>query len=142
MPRDTPYAGVASLFRSAYERGEAPRVYEDGGQRRDFVHVRDIAHANVLALTNDEPAHGAFNVCSGRPRTILDMAVALRREGDPEPRVVGNYRLGDIRHVYASPDRAAQVLGFRAAVAFEDGMHEFSTAPLRSTVGPRPDILQ
>lgn len=142
MPRDTPYAGVASLFRSAYERGEAPRVYEDGGQRRDFVHVRDIAHANVLALTNDEPAHGAFNVCSGRPRTILDMAVALRREGDPEPRVVGNYRLGDIRHVYASPDRAAQILGFRAAVAFEDGMHEFSTAPLRSTVGPRPDILQ
>ncbi len=48
MPRDTPYAGVASLFRTAYDRGEAPRVFEDGGQRRDFVHVDDVARANVL----------------------------------------------------------------------------------------------
>jgi dTDP-L-rhamnose 4-epimerase len=142
MPRDTPYAGVASLFRSAYERGQAPRVYEDGGQRRDFVHVRDIAHANVLALTNSQPADGPFNVCSGTPKTILDMAQALRRDGDPEPTVVGNYRLGDIRHVYASPERAAEVLGFRASVAFADGMREFSTAPLRSIVGPRPDHLR
>src|SRR5262249_37092597 len=54
MPRNTPYAGVASIFRSALERGEAPRVYEDGGQLRDFVHVRDVARANLLALTSDE----------------------------------------------------------------------------------------
>ena len=140
MPRDTPYAGVASLFRSAYERGEAPRVFEDGGQRRDFVHVADVARANVLALTNAEPAPGPFNVCSGTPHTILDMAIALRPDGAPEPKVVGGYRLGDIRHVHASPARAADVLQFTARTEFEDGMQEFSTAALRSVVGPRPEL--
>ncbi len=133
MPRDTPYAGVASLFRSAYERGDAPRVFEDGGQLRDFVHVADVARANVLALTNPQPASGAFNVCTGTPRTILDMAHALRLDGAPAPQVVGGYRLGDIRHVFASADRAAAALGFRASVSFEDGMREFTTSPLRST---------
>ena len=88
MPRDTPYAGVASIFRSALEGGEAPRVFEDGGQRRDFVHVRDVARANVLALTAPEPVPGAFNVASGTPRTVLDMAQALARafDGDRSPR--------------------------------------------------------
>ena len=132
MPRDTPYAGVASLFRSAYERGEAPRVFEDGGQRRDFVHVADVAHANVLALTNELPAPGSFNVCTGTPHTILDMAQALRLDGAPAPKVVGGYRLGDIRHVFASADRAEAQLGFRAAISFENGMREFTTSPLRS----------
>src|SRR4051795_5183253 len=62
MPRDTPYAGVASIFRSAFAAGRAPRVFEDGGQRRDFVHVRDVARANVLALGDTPP--GAFNIAS------------------------------------------------------------------------------
>lgn len=132
MPRDTPYAGVASLFRSAYARGETPRVLEDGGQRRDFVHVADVARANVLALTNSVPADGAFNVCTGAPRTILQMATALQPDGADAPQVVGGYRLGDVRHVFASPLRAAEQLGFVAAVDFESGMAEFRNAPLRS----------
>lgn len=140
MPRDTPYAGVASIFRSAYERGIAPTVFEDGGQRRDFIHVADIAHCNVLALTNPDAAHGAFNVCTGVPKTILDMAQALRPDGGPAPEVVGGHRLGDIRHVFASPARAREELGFTAAVSFEAGMREFAQAPLRQTVGPRPHI--
>ena len=88
MPRDTPYAGVASIFRSALEAGRAPRVFEDGGQRRDFVHVRDVARANVLALTAPEPVPGAFNVASGTPRTVLDMARALAAalDGSSSPR--------------------------------------------------------
>ncbi len=141
MPRDTPYAGVASLFRSAYARGEAPLVFEDGGQTRDFVHVEDVARANVLALTNPEPADGPFNVCSGQPRTIADMANALRPAGAPAPRIVGGYRLGDIRHVFASPERAAALLGFRAEVRFAEGMAEFSGAELRRSTGPRPESL-
>jgi dTDP-L-rhamnose 4-epimerase len=142
MPKDTPYAGVASLFRSAYERGEAPRVFEDGGQRRDFVHVRDVAHANVLALTHPLGVAGPFNVCTGAPRTVLDMAAALRPEGAEPPQVVGGFRLGDIRHVFASHHRAAELLGFRASISFEDGMREFTTAPLRSTIGPSPENLR
>ena len=138
MPRDTPYAGVASIFRSAYAAGRRPLVFEDGGQRRDFVHVADVARANVLALTNDEPAPGPFNVCSGTPRTILDMANALRPPNGQAPEIVGGYRLGDVRHVFADPQRAADVLGFRAAIGFDRGMHEFQTAPLRSADGDRP----
>ncbi|MGH9132546.1 MAG: NAD-dependent epimerase/dehydratase family protein [Ilumatobacteraceae bacterium] len=137
MPRDTPYAGVASIFRSAYAADRGPRVFEDGAQRRDFVHVSDVARANILALTNDEPAPGAFNVCSGNARTILDMAHALRPPGGPAPEVVGGYRLGDIRHVFASPQLAAEVLGFRAQIRFEEGMREFQTAPLRAISGTR-----
>ncbi len=142
MPRDTPYAGVASLFRSAYERGEAPRVMEDGHQLRDFVHVTDVAHANVLALTADVGVPGPLNVCTGTPKSILDLAEAMRPGDGPPPQVVGGYRLGDIRHVFASPERAAALLGFRATVGFDAGVRSFSTAPLRAVVAPRPSRTQ
>ncbi len=131
MPRDTPYAGVASIFRSALERGEVPRVFEDGGQQRDFVHVSDVAQANLAALTTPG-ATGPFNVCSGEPHTVLDMATALCGAfGADRPHVVGGYRLGDVRHVVASPDRAAAELGFRATTSVADGMREFASATLR-----------
>jgi dTDP-L-rhamnose 4-epimerase len=138
MPRDTPYAGVASIFRSAAERGDPPRVFEDGGQRRDFVHVQDVARANVLALTTavEAPAAelaGAYNVASGEPHTILDMAVALTGAiaGSRPPEVVGGHRTGDVRHVFASPARAERAFGFRASVPFADGMRSFAHDPLR-----------
>lgn len=137
MPRDTPYAGVASIFASALAAGRAPRVFEDGGQRRDFVHVRDVARANVLALLAAEPVPGAFNVCSGEPRTVGEMARALQAaHGDaPDPVVTGEYRLGDVRHVVADPARARTVLGFTAREDFLVGMAEFAHAPLRATSG-------
>jgi dTDP-L-rhamnose 4-epimerase len=118
MPRDTPYAGVASIFRSAVERGEAPVVFEDGGQTRDFVHVVDVARANVAALVADVAVDGPLNVASGRPRTVLDLAEAACAGTDLMPRVVGGGRLGDVRHVVASPERAAALLGFRAVEPF------------------------
>src|SRR4051794_37337756 len=125
MPRDTPYAGVASIFRSSLAAGKAPRVFEDGGQRRDFVHVRDVARANVLALESGTP--GAFNVCSGTPRTVGDMAAALARAtGGPEPVVTGEWRGGDVRHVFASAEKARVELGFEAVEDFEAGMGEFA----------------
>jgi dTDP-L-rhamnose 4-epimerase len=132
MPRDTPYAGVASIFRSALEAGDAPRVFEDGGQRRDFIDVRDVARANIAALTRAEPASGPVNVATGHPHSVLDMAAALARAmNGPEPVVVGGHRLGDVRHVFASADHARTALGFTAAVDFDRGMTEFATAPLR-----------
>jgi dTDP-L-rhamnose 4-epimerase len=132
MPKDTPYAGVASIFLSALAAGRAPEVFEDGRQRRDFVHVRDVARANVLALTRDPAPNGAFNVASGEPRTVGEMATALAAvAGGPAPAVTGDWRLGDVRHVFASTQKAARALGFRAAVSFAAGMEELAAAPLR-----------
>jgi dTDP-L-rhamnose 4-epimerase len=139
MPQNTPYAGVASLFRSALERGEAPRVFEDGAQRRDFVHVRDVASANLAAIDwtvgAGDGEFRAFNVGSGEVHTIGDLAEQLsRHSGGPEPVITGEYRLGDVRHVTASSERLRSELGWRPTVSFEDGMAEFATAPLRAAV--------
>ncbi|MEU8804601.1 NAD-dependent epimerase/dehydratase family protein [Spirillospora sp. NPDC048819] len=140
MPRDTPYAGVAAIFRSRLADGRAPLVFEDGAQRRDFVHVRDVARANVLALERlaaGPPEPGglrAYNIASGEPRTIGDMAGALAAAfGGPAPRVTGGYRLGDVRHIVARPDRARRELGFSPSVAFADGMAEFARRPVTSS---------
>ena len=138
MPRDTPYSGVAAMFRSSLERGEAPQVYEDGAQMRDFVHVDDVARANLAALdavTAAQPgSHRAYNVASGHPVGIRQVAelVARGTGRDIAPEVTGGYRLGDVRHVVASPQRAADELGFRAQVLPEDGLPAFATAPLRA----------
>ncbi|MEJ7891024.1 MAG: NAD-dependent epimerase/dehydratase family protein [Solirubrobacteraceae bacterium] len=130
MPRDTPYAGVASIFRSRLEAGAAPRVTEDGHQRRDFVHVRDVAAANLLALESSET--GAFNVASGEPHSVGEMAAALSAAmGGPAPEITGAWRAGDVRHVFASVDRIRAELGYTPGVTFADGMAEFASAPLR-----------
>ncbi|WP_433447509.1 NAD-dependent epimerase/dehydratase family protein [Streptomyces sp. CA-142005] len=131
MPRDTPYAGVASFFRSALARGEAPRVFEDGRQRRDFVHVRDVAAANVAAL-EAKAAPGvlaAYNTGSGEPRTVGELARALSSAcGGPEPVVTGEYRLGDVRHITADSSRLRAELGWKPQVGFAEGMREFAGA--------------
>lgn len=137
MPRDTPYAGVASIFRSALAAGRAPVVTEDGNQMRNFVHVRDVAEANVAALSRDG-ALRAYNVASPTPRSVGEMACSLAtafgvKPGDELwPRVTGGYRLGDVRHVYASTKRIRSELLPVAGVDFDDGMNEFATAELRS----------
>ncbi|HEY2563241.1 MAG TPA: NAD-dependent epimerase/dehydratase family protein [Acidimicrobiales bacterium] len=139
MPQDTPYSGVAAMFRSSLEAGESPKVYEDGGQTRDFVHVGDIADANVLAVAADLPGFTPLNICSGRPVTIGEVARVLSdARGGPSPSVTGQFRPGDVRHIVADPARAAELLGFRAAVSPVQGLAAFAWAPLRlaSSGGP------
>ena len=138
MPRDTPYSGVAAIFRSALEKGEPPKVFEDGGQMRDFVHVDDVAAANLAAASSLAERDGftAVNVCSGQPISILEVATALcdargSTNGTVSPVITGQYRSGDVRHIVADPTRAAEVLGFRAAVDPREGLREFAFAPLR-----------
>jgi dTDP-L-rhamnose 4-epimerase len=134
MPRDTPYSGVAAIFRSALEAGRAPAVFEDGRQRRDFVHVSDVARANVLAAGSaGSRGFRAYNVASGRVTSVGAMAAALAQAmAGPAPVVTGNFRAGDVRHVTASPVRARAELGFTAAVGLEEGLRGFATAPLRA----------
>lgn len=137
MPRDTPYAGVASFFRSSLARGEAPRVFEDGRQRRDFVHVRDVASANTAALDGlaalPEGTLRAYNAGSGEPHTVGEMAAALASaSGGPSPVVTGEYRLGDVRHITASSERLRAELGWRPSVGFAEGMRDFAGAAQRA----------
>lgn len=135
MPADTPYAGVAAIFRSALARGEAPRVFEDGAQVRDFVHVSDIARANVAAIERvaDHPSEvTAYNIASGQPFTIGAMAAQLAKAaGGPEPVVTRDYRAFDVRHIVASPQAAVEGLGFTAAIGPDEGITALATDPLR-----------
>ncbi|MFQ6394506.1 NAD-dependent epimerase/dehydratase family protein [Nocardia sp. KC 131] len=136
MPRDTPYSGVAAIFRSELEVGRPPQVYEDGRQTRDFVHVADIAAANVAAVEQPLSGFVPLNIASGRPITIGEVASALAAaRGGPAPVVTGHYRAGDVRHIVADPDRARRALGFTARVDPIDGLTRFAFAPLRPTAG-------
>jgi dTDP-L-rhamnose 4-epimerase len=135
LPLDTPYAGVAALFRDRLRQGQPPLVFEDGGQMRDFVHVNDVVEANLIALTHEQRPGGleAFNIASGRPVSILEIATMLAGSfgpGAPEPSVTGRFRAGDVRHVVASPQKAARCLGFSAQVRLEDGMADLAAEPL------------
>lgn len=135
MPRNTPYAGVASLFRSALERGEQPTVLEDGNQRRDFVHVTDVALANTLATETQAPEGTLVpvNICSGTPHTVGELATELAKSyGGPPPKVIGGTRPGDVRHIVADPTAAREKLGFTAKTTFEKGVADFAKAPLRA----------
>lgn len=139
MPRNTPYSGVAAMFRSSLELGRAPTVYEDGKQARDFVHVGDVAVANIAAIAAELSGFTALNVCSGHPITIGEVATILSdARGGPPPQITGRYRAGDVRHIVASPQRAEQTLGFRAQVRPREGLTAFADAPLRDAEGSGP----
>jgi dTDP-L-rhamnose 4-epimerase len=138
MPRNTPYAGVAAVFLSALRRGEAPKVYEDGGQRRDFVHVRDVATATVAAIEADidvddassSDSGSAFNVGSGTPRTVGELASELSSALDgPMPVITGAYRLGDVRHITADSSRLRARFGWEPREDFGAGLRELAFGP-------------
>jgi len=121
-----PYTGVLAIFSSRLLNNQAPLLFEDGEQRRDFVSVHDVANACLLALEREEAVGQVVNVGSGQSRTVLsvarDIAKLLGRHIEPE--VTGKYRVGDIRHCFADISRAERVLGYRPRIAFADGLAE------------------
>lgn len=121
-----PYTGVAAIFSGQLLSGQRPIIFEDGKQLRDFVHVSDIVQANLLAMERDEANYGVFNIGTGRPFSILQVAETLIENLAPgaEPFIVGRYRAGDIRHCYADISRARQQLGYDPRVRFEDGIRD------------------
>jgi dTDP-L-rhamnose 4-epimerase len=124
-----PYTGVLAIFASRLLNGRPPLVFEDGRQLRDFVHVRDVARACLLALQDNSTADCIFNVGSGQSRTILSIASDLARVtgvSQLTPCVVGKYRAGDIRHCFADITRSREQLGYAPEVAFDDGLAELA----------------
>jgi len=121
-----PYTGVAAIFSSRLLNGQAPLIYEDGEQRRDFVSVRDIVRALLLAAQEEAAVGKALNVGSGRAVTVREVAETLARVlgSEVELEVTGKYRVGDIRNCWADISLAREVLGYEPAVSFEQGMEE------------------
>ena len=129
-----PYTGVAAIFASRLLNDRAPLVFEDGKQTRDFIDIRDVSRCCELALTSDVADGRAVNVGTGVATSVLDIARVLAEglEKAIEPSVVAQYRAGDIRHCYADPTLAEQLLGFRAEIQFKRGMED-----LLSWLGPQ-----
>jgi dTDP-L-rhamnose 4-epimerase len=121
-----PYTGVAAIFSSRLLNGQAPLIYEDGEQRRDFVSVHDIVQALLLAAEEEAAVGKAFNVGSGQAVTVREVAETLASVmgTEIEPEVTGKYRVGDIRNCYADISLAREVLGYEPRVSFREGMEE------------------
>jgi dTDP-L-rhamnose 4-epimerase len=123
-----PYTGVLAIFASRLLNSQPPLVFEDGEQRRDFVHVRDVARACRLAFETGNGAGQAINVGSGNSVSIVGIAekliAALHPGRKMRPHITGQFRVGDIRHCFADIRRARQVLGFEAKIPFDEGLRE------------------
>lgn len=122
-----PYTGVLANFAARYLNGRSPLIFEDGGQRRDFVHVRDVVAACVLALESRQARDLALNIGSGRACSVLEVASRLGTvlgRPDIKPLVSGRCRAGDVRHCFADISRARSVLGYEPRVSLEEGLGE------------------
>ncbi|HEX8485297.1 NAD-dependent epimerase/dehydratase family protein, partial [Sphingomonas sp.] len=120
-----PYTGVLAIFASRLLNGQQPMIFEDGEQRRDFVHVSDVARAFADALTLPQAVGGTFNIGSGHDRSVTEVATELARamgKNDLAPIIVGKARIGDIRHCFCDTTLAAATLDFRAAQDFGEGL--------------------
>ena len=121
-----PYTGVAAIFSSRLLNGEAPLLFEDGMQSRDFIHVHDVARAVVRAAEKEQVPTAALNVCSGRAMAVGDLArgLAAALNESVAPKLIGRYRVGDIRHCIGDPRAAKQLLGFTADMDLDAGLTE------------------
>jgi dTDP-L-rhamnose 4-epimerase len=124
-----PYTGVLAIFAARYLNGRVPVIFEDGQQRRDFVHVRDLAAGCVLALESPAARDEVFNIGGGHPYSVLEIAERLGKvlgKGHLRPQVCGNYRAGDIRNCFADISKATAVLGYRPCIGLEAGLESLS----------------
>lgn len=139
-----PYTGVAAIFSSRLLNDNPPVIYEDGLQSRDFVHVRDIVQANMMAMERNEADYQALNVGTGRMTTVLDVARLLAQELGKEiaPRIEGRYRQGDIRHCFADISKIRQLLGFEPTTRFREGVSELVDWVRHQTAQDRFDQVE
>jgi dTDP-L-rhamnose 4-epimerase len=119
-----PYTGVLAIFAARLLNGRSPMVFEDGRQRRDFVHVRDVAESCRLALDSKSDGE-VFNIGSGQSRSILSVAIDLAEvmdRSDLKPLITGKYRAGDIRHCFADIEKSQRLLHFEPRMDFKRGL--------------------
>jgi dTDP-L-rhamnose 4-epimerase len=124
-----PYTGVLAIFASRLLNGQQPMIFEDGEQRRDFVHVTDVARAFADALVLPQAAGGTFNIGSGQDRSVSEVATELARamgKNQVAPQIVGKARIGDIRHCFCDTSLATEKLGFTARRDFQAGLAELA----------------
>jgi len=121
-----PYTGVCAIFSSRLLNDQAPTIFEDGEQSRDFVHVSDIVQANLLALETNNGDYQAMNIGTARATSVKEIANLLAKglNKDIEPLIVGKYREGDIRHCVADISKASKLLGYEPQTSLEDGLAE------------------
>lgn len=121
-----PYTGVMAIFLSRLANGKPPVIYENGFQTRDFISVHDIVRANLVVLENDKANYQVYNVGSGKPTTIVEIAEMLAKmtSSSIEPEILGKYRKGDTRHCTADITKIHTELGFEPEVTLEEGLRE------------------
>jgi dTDP-L-rhamnose 4-epimerase len=137
-----PYTGVLAIFSSRLLNGQRPLIFEDGEQRRDFVHVGDVARAFADALVHPDAPGQLFNIGSGVDRSVTDVARSIARalhRSDLEPEIVGKARVGDIRHCFCDGSKAAEALGFQARKDFDEGLGELANWVAKQTADDRVD---
>jgi len=137
-----PYTGVLAIFASRLLNGQQPLIFEDGEQRRDFVHVRDVARAFADALVLPQAAGETFNIGSGHDRSVTEVAEALATamgKNDITPEIAGKARIGDIRHCFCDTSKAAQALDFTAREDFIEGLAELADWVQQQTAEDRVD---
>jgi dTDP-L-rhamnose 4-epimerase len=136
-----PYTGVAAIFAARVLAGRPPRIFEDGGQLRDLVHVSDVVRATLAAMRAPDASGAAVNVASGRRVSVIEIArlVAEVLGSEVEPEISGEYRTGDIRHCFADTTKARELLGFEASRELGEGMPELAEWVSRQEVEERGD---
>ncbi|MDB5688338.1 MAG: NAD-dependent epimerase/dehydratase family protein [Sphingomonas bacterium] len=137
-----PYTGVLAIFASRLLNGQQPMIFEDGEQRRDFVHVSDVARAFADALVLPQAVGETFNIGSGHDRSVSEVATELAKamgKNDISPKTVGKARIGDIRHCFCDTTKAADKLGFQARQDFGEGLADLAEWVAEQTADDRVD---
>ncbi len=123
-----PYTGIVSIFSQLLQQNTDLNIFEDGRESRDFVNIRDVVAATVLGIEKDNSDSNVYNVGSGVPTTVLEVATFLKQfyNSNSNISITGNYRIGDIRHNFADLEKVKEKLGFVPKVSIEEGLKEFS----------------
>lgn len=136
-----PYTGVCAIFSSRIKNNNLPIIFEDGLQTRDFISVHDIVRSNLLVMKKSNADYDTFNVGTGKPVSILDIAHTLSKlySKNLKSEIVNKYRSGDIRHCYADISKISK-LGFKPAISFKEGMRELVEWGITQKAEDKSDI--